>query len=85
MAENGAKEDRHFPLYALDNPIRRLFGGPRKYCRYVQQDQIVADLGCGPGFYTLPLAESVGANFFTYASACEDSSAGMIPSAFIKS
>lgn len=67
MAASGAKRDKHFPLFALDNPLRRLFGSPRKYCPYVQQDQIVADLGCGPGYYAFALAESVGVNGRVYA------------------
>jgi len=61
MAASGAKRDKHFPLFAHDNPLRRLFSSPRKHCPYVKQDQIVADLGCGPGYYALALAESVGA------------------------
>ncbi|HUS70075.1 MAG TPA: class I SAM-dependent methyltransferase [Anaerolineae bacterium] len=67
MAANGAKKDKHFPLFANDNPFRRLFSSPRKYCAYVKRDQIVADLGCGPGYYTLALAESVGAKGRVYA------------------
>jgi len=55
-----AKRDKHFPPFALDNPLRRLFGSPRRYCVYVGAGQTVADLGCGPGFYTLALAGSVG-------------------------
>ena len=67
MTASGAKRDKHFPLLALDNPLRRLFGRPRKYCPYVQLDQVVADLGCGPGYYAFALAESVGANGRVYA------------------
>jgi ubiquinone/menaquinone biosynthesis C-methylase UbiE len=67
MAADGGKRDRHFPLFANDNPLRRLFSSPRKYCPYVKQGQIVADLGCGPGYYTLALAASVGAEGRVYA------------------
>lgn len=67
MAAREAKGDRHFPLIANDNLLRRLFSSPRKYCTYVEQDQIVADLGCGPGYFTLALAESVGAKGRVYA------------------
>ncbi len=67
MAASGAKRDKHFPLFAHDNLLRRLFSSPRKYCPYVKQDQIVADLGCGPGYYALALAESVGAKGRVYA------------------
>jgi SAM-dependent methyltransferase len=67
MAANGANRDKHFPLFAHDNPLRRMFGNPRKYCPYVKQDQIVADLGCGPGYYAFALAKSVGAGGRVYA------------------
>jgi ubiquinone/menaquinone biosynthesis C-methylase UbiE len=67
MAADEVKKDKHFPLFANDNPIRRLFSSPRKYCHYAKPDQIVADLGCGPGYYTLPLAESVGSKGRVYA------------------
>ena len=33
----------------------------------MEKDQIVADLGCGPGYYTFALAESVGAKGRVYA------------------
>ncbi|HUW97187.1 MAG TPA: class I SAM-dependent methyltransferase [Anaerolineae bacterium] len=67
MSASGEKRDRHFPLLAHDNALRRLFGSPGKYCPYVEKDQIVADLGCGPGYYTFALAESVGAKGRVYA------------------
>jgi len=67
MAANEAKRDKHFPLFANDNPLRRLFSSPKKYCSYAKQDQTIADLGCGPGYYTLALAESVGPKGRVYA------------------
>ena len=67
MTASAAKGDKHFPLLALDHPLRRLFGSTRKYCAYVEQNQIAADLGCGPGFFTLALAEKVGAKGRVYA------------------
>ena len=67
MSASGEKRDRHFPLFANDNLLRRLFSDPRKYCSYVKQDQTVADLGCGPGYYIFALAESVGAKGRVYA------------------
>ena len=73
MAASRAKRDKHFPLFAHDNPLRRLFNSPRKYCPYVvHQDQIVADLGCGPGYYALALAERVGAQGRLYAVDSDD-------------
>jgi ubiquinone/menaquinone biosynthesis C-methylase UbiE len=62
------KRDKHFPLFAHDNPFRRLFMPPRRFVEsFVAKDQAVADVGCGPGFYTLPLAERAGSGGKIYA------------------
>ena len=53
---------------AFLDPIRRLFESPKKLIQpYVKDGQVVADLGCGPGFYTLALAEIVGPRGKVYA------------------
>ncbi|MFH1662867.1 MAG: class I SAM-dependent methyltransferase [Chloroflexota bacterium] len=53
---------------AFLDPIRRLFEPPRKLIEpYVKKGQVVADLGCGSGYYTLPLAELVGPEGKVYA------------------
>jgi ubiquinone/menaquinone biosynthesis C-methylase UbiE len=45
----------------LTNPVRRLFNNPRRILRgLVSEGDVAIDLGCGPGFFTLPLAEMVG-------------------------
>jgi ubiquinone/menaquinone biosynthesis C-methylase UbiE len=50
------------------NPIRRLFGSPERTIRpYVKNGQVVADLGCGSGYYTLALAKFVGREGKVYA------------------
>jgi len=67
MDADGSKRDKHFPLFVHDNPLRRLFTNPRKFCSYIEHGQIVADLGCGPGYFTLALAEFVGAKGRVYA------------------
>jgi ubiquinone/menaquinone biosynthesis C-methylase UbiE len=67
VASRGAKRDKHFPLIGHDNILRRLFGKPRQHCLYVEQGQTVADLGCGPGFFTFALAERVGPKGRVYA------------------
>jgi ubiquinone/menaquinone biosynthesis C-methylase UbiE len=68
MAMNKEKLDKRFPLFVNDNPLRRLFLPPRRLTRpYVREGQTVADLGCGPGFHTLALAEYVGDGGKVYA------------------
>jgi ubiquinone/menaquinone biosynthesis C-methylase UbiE len=53
------------------NPMRRLFGrfeNPQEHIEpYVANGQVVADLGCGSGYYTLALAECVGPEGRVYA------------------
>ena len=45
----------------LVSGLRRLVQSPRKILgQYVREGQTVADLGCGPGYFTLPMAEMVG-------------------------
>jgi ubiquinone/menaquinone biosynthesis C-methylase UbiE len=68
MPASKEKRDKHFPLFAHDNPIRRLFMPPRRLVEsFVTKDQAAAGLGCGPGFYTLALAKSVGPEGKVYA------------------
>jgi 2-polyprenyl-3-methyl-5-hydroxy-6-metoxy-1,4-benzoquinol methylase len=53
---------------AILDPIRKLFEPPQRLIEpYVKKGQVVADLGCGSGYYTLPLAELVGPEGKVYA------------------
>ena len=53
---------------AFLDPIRRLFESPKKLIEpYVKDGQVVADLGCGSGYYTFALAELVGSRGKVYA------------------
>jgi ubiquinone/menaquinone biosynthesis C-methylase UbiE len=50
------------------NPIRRLFENPQRHIEpYVTKGQVVADLGCDTGYYTLALSECVGPEGRVYA------------------
>jgi predicted RNA methylase len=49
-------------------PFRKLFEPPQRLVEpYVKKGQVVADLGSGPGYYSLVLAESVGPAGKVYA------------------
>jgi predicted methyltransferase len=53
---------------AFLDAIRRLFEPPQSLIKpFVRNGQVVADLGCGSGYYTLPLAELVGPEGKVYA------------------
>ena len=53
---------------ALLDSLRRLFESPKRLIEpYVKDSQVVADLGCGSGYYTLALAELVGSEGKVYA------------------
>ena len=67
MVLDKEKSDKHFPLWSLDSRFRRLSDNPKKFCSYVSEGQKVADLGCGPGYYTLALAKCVGNTGKVYA------------------
>jgi len=47
---------------SLDNRMRRWVQNPWKLLGpWLEEGMAVADLGCGPGFFTLPMAQLVGA------------------------
>ncbi len=47
----------------LDNKIRKLFQNPDKILKpYMKEGLTVLDIGCGPGFFTIPIAQMVGEN-----------------------
>jgi ubiquinone/menaquinone biosynthesis C-methylase UbiE len=46
---------------SLDNKIRRWLQDPRKILRpYIGEGMTVLDLGCGPGFFSVDIAQMVG-------------------------
>ena len=51
----------HQHSFALDNFFRRLIQSPHRILSpYLSNGDTAMDLGCGPGFFTLPMAELVG-------------------------
>jgi 2-polyprenyl-3-methyl-5-hydroxy-6-metoxy-1,4-benzoquinol methylase len=53
---------------AIVEPIRRLVEPPQRLIEpYVKRGQVVADLGCGRGYYSLALAELIGQEGKVYA------------------
>lgn len=61
-------DDRKIPALVIDNVCRRLFRSPTKFLsKYLSAGETVADLGCGPGFFTLPMAKLTGPRGRVYA------------------
>lgn len=60
MASKKEGSDKHFPPIVFDLPMRRWVNDPKRFCQYLKPGQWASDLGCGPGFFTLTLAECVG-------------------------
>ena len=53
---------------AIVEPISRMVEPPQKLIKpYAKRGQVVADLGCGRGYYSLALAELVGQEGKVYA------------------
>ena len=47
----------------LDNPIRKLIHNPKKIlAEHIEPGQIVLDIGCGPGMFSIAMAKMVGEN-----------------------
>jgi ubiquinone/menaquinone biosynthesis C-methylase UbiE len=45
----------------LDNGFRRIFQSPKKIVgEYIKKGDTVIDMGCGPGFFSIDMAEMVG-------------------------
>ncbi len=45
----------------LDNPFRRWLQNPQKILRpYIEEGMTVLDIGCGPGFFSIGMAQMVG-------------------------
>ncbi len=84
MSPSAIKKDKHFPVFALDNFLRKLFDKPDKYNNQIEQGQVVADLGCGPGYFTFSLADRVGINGHVYAVDSDERSVRAVEKKAIK-
>ncbi|MEE9411063.1 MAG: class I SAM-dependent methyltransferase [Candidatus Heimdallarchaeota archaeon] len=59
MGTKNEKNDKHFSLFS--HKISRLFEPSKRFVEsYVEEGMVVADLGCGPGYYSLHFAEILG-------------------------
>ena len=57
----------------LDNGIRRWLQNPQKILRpYITEGMTVLDVGCGPGFFSLDMAQMVGKSGRVIASDVQD-------------
>lgn len=62
--------------FTLTNVFRRMFHDPKNILgRFIKAGDTVLDVGCGPGFFTIPMARMVGERGLVIAA---DISAGML-------
>ncbi len=62
-------KDRHLPTFVMDNFVRRWLSPPKKkVSKFLSAGIVVADVGCGPGYFTIPMAELVGSTGKVYAA-----------------
>jgi ubiquinone/menaquinone biosynthesis C-methylase UbiE len=61
--------DRRVPTFLTDNFLRRLVSPPKKKIgKFISAGVAAADIGCGPGHFTIPMAELVGRQGKVYAA-----------------
>jgi ubiquinone/menaquinone biosynthesis C-methylase UbiE len=64
MGRNLAMDDRVCPwwlCFTFDNPLRRLIHNPEQIVReWIAPGQTAIDIGCGMGYFSLPMARLVG-------------------------
>ena len=51
----------HSHSFFLDNFVRRLIQNPKRIIgEYIQKGDTIIDLGCGPGYFSIDMAELTG-------------------------
>jgi SAM-dependent methyltransferase len=72
-------KDRHLPTFVMDNFVRRWFSPPKKkVSKFISVGSVVADVGCGPGYFTIPIAELVGSTGKVYAADSDSKSINVL-------
>ena len=66
MGNKEKKQDKQFSLFS--HKIARMFEPPKKFVEpYIKSGQVVADLGCGPGYYSFHMAKILGSEGKVYS------------------
>ena len=71
MMEDKPMQNSHFRMMSIFFKIRDFFNNPQKFLENnipIDKGSIVLDYGCGPGSFTIPLAEIVGEEGIVYAA-----------------
>lgn len=69
----------------LSTPLRRIFQNPEKLLApYLSPGQTAADIGCGPGYFTIPMARRVGKEGRVYAIDLQPEMLALVKKAAIK-
>jgi ubiquinone/menaquinone biosynthesis C-methylase UbiE len=63
----------HSMAFMLDNWLRKLLQNPSKILDgYIKEGDTAIDLGCGPGFFSIPMAKMTGPNGKVIAADLQD-------------
>jgi len=67
-----SRKDRICPVRlhrTLDNGLRKIIHSPKKILKpFIKEGHTAIDIGCGPGFFTIPMAELTGKTGKTIAA-----------------
>ena len=69
----------HQFAFFLDNFIRKMFQHPHKILKeYINEGFLVVDIGCGPGYFTIPMAKMVGSKGKVIAVDLQEKMLGLV-------